>query len=175
MSCSRHNRAGTTISFMYCCFVLLKSKDGRSMEPRQLRLPGFTRLWALRIAIRSHFPKSIETRSAALDAPRSPLIPNTLPSRRLTHKIAPSSTHSFRGSRADSGWTNPKPRLRCLCASVLRNRSMEPRKLRFPGFTRFWATTSAPAKAGAQTGSKGAFTAASERDRPNRDSFVRSR
>jgi hypothetical protein len=29
----------------YGRFVLRESKDKRSMEPRQLRLPGFTRFW----------------------------------------------------------------------------------------------------------------------------------
>src|SRR3954469_6498937 len=37
---------GTTISLVYCFCVLQTSKEERSMEPRQLRLPGFTRLWA---------------------------------------------------------------------------------------------------------------------------------
>ena len=47
LSFGRHKTTGTTVSLMYCCCVLRKSKDGRSMEPRQLRLPGFTRLWAI--------------------------------------------------------------------------------------------------------------------------------
>src|SRR5437763_17108357 len=47
---SRHDSAGTTVALMYCCFVLPNSKEGRSMEPRQLRLPGFTRFWALEIS-----------------------------------------------------------------------------------------------------------------------------
>src|SRR5881394_3894913 len=55
--------AGTTISLMYCCFVLPNSKEGRSMEPRQLRLPGFTRFRpgfvrskCRRIGLRQHEP-----------------------------------------------------------------------------------------------------------------------
>src|SRR3954447_15957214 len=40
-----HFRAGTTVSLSYCHHVLRSSKEQRSMEPRQLRLPGFTRLW----------------------------------------------------------------------------------------------------------------------------------
>ena len=31
------------------CPVLRDSKEKRSMEPRQLRLPGFTRLWGQRL------------------------------------------------------------------------------------------------------------------------------
>src|SRR5947209_16838832 len=49
MCFSRDESAGTTVSLMYCCFVLPNSKEGRSMEPRQLRLPGFTRFWGLEI------------------------------------------------------------------------------------------------------------------------------
>ena len=40
--CHRAFRAGTTAALVYCCLVLPNSKEGRSMEPRQLRLPGFT-------------------------------------------------------------------------------------------------------------------------------------
>src|SRR4051812_17322799 len=47
-----YDSAGTTVLPVYCCLVLLNSKEGRSMEPRQLRLPGFTRLWASRSSLR---------------------------------------------------------------------------------------------------------------------------
>jgi len=105
MSSNRHNRAGTTVSFMYCCLVLPNSKEGRSMEPRQLRLPGFTRFWAggLRSA------PTFQNRSRS-----GPLAAVACPSRGLTHKLAPSSAHSFRIVTGHSGWTKPKPRLRCL-------------------------------------------------------------
>jgi hypothetical protein len=46
LSWCRHESAGTTVTLMYCCVVLPISKEKRSMEPRQLRLPGFTRFWA---------------------------------------------------------------------------------------------------------------------------------
>ena len=42
-ACAIHT--GTTEALSYCCYVLPDRKRKRSMEPRQLRLPGFTRLW----------------------------------------------------------------------------------------------------------------------------------
>ena len=43
------NRGGRPARNRYVFLVLRDSKEKRSMEPRQLRLPGFTRLWAHRI------------------------------------------------------------------------------------------------------------------------------
>ena len=42
LSCSRHESAGSAVRVVYCSPVLRSSKEKRSMEPRQLRLPGFT-------------------------------------------------------------------------------------------------------------------------------------
>ena len=46
LSSSRREFRWNNRRLMYCCLVLLNSKEKRSMEPRQLRLPGFTRFWA---------------------------------------------------------------------------------------------------------------------------------
>ena len=44
--CSEPIRLALASAAAITCLVLPNSQEGRSMEPRQLRLPGFTRLWA---------------------------------------------------------------------------------------------------------------------------------
>jgi hypothetical protein len=48
--CPTAFRAGREAPIGYGSIVLRDSKEKRSMEPRQLRLPGFTRLWAAAMA-----------------------------------------------------------------------------------------------------------------------------
>ena len=99
------------------CIVALcfrTRKRDEAWNPGNFGCRGLLVYGPRKIAIGARFCQFANTSAARRLAV---LIRGVRPSRGVTHEVAPRSAHSFRDVHVDSGWTQPRPRLRCLCAS----------------------------------------------------------